>query len=207
MNNTPSFGIGEAFGFGWRAVQKHVGIFLLAGIISIVAGAIPIVGAIVGIILHIGIVTVGLKIVDQGSAKFDDFWANYHLFFTYLISSVLVGIFCAIGFVLLIIPGIIISIMLSFFGYCIVDKNAGPLSALTMSRDLTKGHRFHLFQFYLAGIGLNIVGALALGIGLIATIPTTMIAAAYVYRKLAGGTQAAPTSPHPTNPAPAQPTA
>jgi len=41
---------------------------------------------------------------------------------------------------------------------------------------------FTFFGFVLAGI--NILGTLALLIGLFATIPTTMVATAFVYRKL-----------------------
>ena len=44
--------------------------------------------------------------------------------------------------------------------------------------------KWDLFVFGLLLIGLNIVGALALLIGLLITIPTTMIAVASVYRKL-----------------------
>jgi hypothetical protein len=44
----------------------------------------------------------------------------------------------------------------------------------------------HLFLFGLALGGINILGALVFFVGLFATIPTSMVAYAYVYRTLAG---------------------
>jgi len=63
-------------------------------------------------------------------------------------------------------------------------ENDSPMEALRESRRLTKGHRKSLFVFGLLCLGANILGALALGIGLFVTIPTTVIATAHVLRRL-----------------------
>ena len=38
--------------------------------------------------------------------------------------------------------------------------------------------------FWLALVGINILGMIALGVGLIATVPVSWLANAYVYRRL-----------------------
>lgn len=89
-----------------------------------------------------------------------------------------------IGMVLLIVPGIILALMFMLYSYFIVDKGAGAIQSIKMSVKATAGHRWQLFGFALVCVLVNIVGALLLGVGLLVTIPTTMLAGVYIYRKL-----------------------
>lgn len=89
----------------------------------------------------------------------------------------------------MIVPGIILGIKFWFFDYFIMDKKVGPIEALKRSAELTSGVKWKLFLFFLALTGINILGALLLLIGLFLTIPTTMMAAAFVYRKLLAQTE------------------
>jgi uncharacterized membrane protein len=87
--------------------------------------------------------------------------------------------------VVLAIPGIYLAIRLSLFGYCIVDGGLGAIESLKKSFALSSGAVFRLGLFYLATMLINMAGGLCLVVGLFATIPTTYIATAFVYRKLA----------------------
>jgi len=89
------------------------------------------------------------------------------------------------GLILLIIPGIVWSIKYSYFSYGIADKNLGIKASLKYSADLTKDRKWKLLGFFLVLCGLNILGAFALMVGLLFTMPVTMLAYAFVYRKLA----------------------
>ena len=84
----------------------------------------------------------------------------------------------------MIVPGIIWAIKFQFFSYFIVDKEVGPIEALKKSAAITKGAKWDLFVFgALLGL-INLAGALCVVVGLFATIPTTMVAIAFIYRKL-----------------------
>lgn len=48
----------------------------------------------------------------------------------------------------------------------------------------TQGVKWRLLGFGLLCLGVNLVGAIAIGVGLLVTIPTTLVAAAYVFRRL-----------------------
>lgn len=85
---------------------------------------------------------------------------------------------------IMIIPIIIFGVRLQFFSYFIIDQGSGPIEALKKSWTATRGQYWRLILFYLATMGLNILGAFALLVGLLWTIPTTSIATASVYRKL-----------------------
>jgi uncharacterized membrane protein len=121
--------------------------------------------------------------------KLQIFFLLIHLFFKYLIGDILYGLIIIGGLILLIIPGIIWAIQFQFFGYLIIDKGLGPIEALKKSSKITKGAKWDLFLLGILLVLINILGALALLVGLFATIPTTMIANAFVYRKLLSQTE------------------
>jgi uncharacterized membrane protein len=88
------------------------------------------------------------------------------------------------GFILLIIPGIFFALRLQFTCYLIVDKNLGPVEAVKTSWKITKGNAWNLFFLgILLGL-INILGLLCLIVGLFVTVPLTMLATTFVYRKL-----------------------
>ena len=91
--------------------------------------------------------------------------------------------FC--GFLLLIIPGIIWAIGFQLAPYFVVDKGMDPLEALKKSWAATRGAKWNLFLFGLLLGLINMLGFLALMVGLLFTLPLSMVAMAYVYRKLA----------------------
>jgi uncharacterized membrane protein len=110
----------------------------------------------------------------------DGFWA-------YLLASVLVSIGIVIGLILLIVPGIILGVMWQFFGFVIVEQpDTRSTDAMGRSADITRGNRWQLFGLALVLILINILGALACGIGLIFTYGITVVTIAYAYKTLSG---------------------
>jgi uncharacterized membrane protein len=199
------FSIGEAIGFGWEVTKANflllVGLIVLSGLIgglpqlinrdSSSAGLACIVGllsTIVNTLIGLGLTNIALKLADRQPVELSDLWSRAHLFLNYLVAEILYGLMVAVGLVLLIVPGIIVAIIFSFFAYVIVDHEAGPIESLSQSAAITKGARMDLFVFGLVLIGLNLLGAIALGVGLFVTTPISMVAVAYVYRQLAAQT-------------------
>jgi uncharacterized membrane protein len=66
----------------------------------------------------------------------------------------------------------------------VVDKKLDPIGALRASGRLTESHTRDLFWFGLWLLAVNLLGALAFGLGLLITIPTTAFAAVHAYRRL-----------------------
>src|SRR4030042_562947 len=75
------------------------------------------------------------------------------------------------------------SITLGFVNDIIVDKKMG-IDSLSKSWQMTKGVKLNLFLFWILLALINIAGALLLLVGLFITVPLSMVATAYVYRKL-----------------------
>jgi uncharacterized membrane protein len=197
------FVISEALQFGWGTTKSNIGFFIglliVAGLIqyvpSIVAEIIeadaPDLSLIIRIasfvllmIIGLGIIKICLRFCDGEKREFSDLFSCYPLFFKYLIGSILYGLIVVVGLILLIIPGIVWAIKFQFFDYLIIDKGLGPIDALEKSSEITRGVKWDLFIFgILLGI-INLMGLLCLVVGLFVTIPVTMVAIAFVYRKL-----------------------
>lgn len=210
---TQKFSIGEAIHFGWKTMKENLGFFIglliVWGLLYTVPYAIAVMtmeaNIFLGVILHIadialtivismGFVKITLRFCDNEKGRFSDLFSQYRLFFNYLFALYLYIVILWSGALLLIVPGIIWGIKFCFCGYFVVDKGMGPTEALERSSVITRGVKWDLFVFFLALVGINLLGALALLVGLFATIPTTMVAAAFVYRRLLTQTEIAPAS-------------
>ncbi len=85
-----------------------------------------------------------------------------------------------VGFVLLVIPGLIVLTMFAACVPALVDRNLGPWAALQESRRLTKGRRFAVFgslivfALILAIPSLAVVSALGFNVAEVSSLQQTM---------------------------------
>ena len=196
----PLFSIKEALRFAWAEFKKDpwffVGVTAVLTVFSMVVNALTggghgmssILGMIISLlastVVTIAYARLALSTIAGAHVGWDGLWAPQYLL-PMLGATVLQTIIVVVGFILLIIPGIFASLLLCFTQISVVDKNLTPLDALKESYRLTRPHLWQLFLFALSLILLNIVGLLALVVGLLVTIPVTLISVAHVYRILA----------------------
>ncbi|MEW6572492.1 MAG: hypothetical protein AB1374_02505 [Bacillota bacterium] len=204
------FSIGEAIEFGWKTMKSNLGFFVALLIIVAIIEMVPeviseitrenlpavalladLLSFVVQMVIGMGVIKIALRFCDGEKAGFADLFSCLSLFFRYLFAGILYCLIVLAGTILLVVPGIIWGIQYQFFSYFIIDKKTGVIESLKRSSAITKGSRWNLFLFGLLLALINILGMLALLIGLFATVPTTMVANAYVYRKLAVQAEAA----------------
>jgi uncharacterized membrane protein len=201
--NGKRFSMQEAIKFGWDTMKGNAGFLVVLLIIAFLIENLPgliarsvrddlpvassilyLAGWLLGFVVQMGLIKVCLKFCDGIKGQLDDLLSSFNLLATFAVGSVLYFLIILGGLLLLIIPGIIWGIKFSLFSYFIVDKGLGPVQALKASAAATMGAKWDLFLFGLLLLLINIAGALCFLIGLFATVPTSMIAYAYVYRKL-----------------------
>lgn len=202
------FSISEAIKFGWEVFKKKpwflIGVILVIFFINSIPNTITeqlrsddysLILALIGLafwilnmLVSLGGIKISLALTDGKKAEFADLFNGYSLLINFILASILYALIVVFGMVLLIVPGIIFAIMFHFYSYLIVDKNMSPVDALKESKKLTSGSKWQLFLFGLVLLLLNVAGVLALLVGLLITVPVTMIAYAYVFRKLQGTT-------------------
>ena len=85
------------------------------------------------------------------------------------------------------VAGVVLSVYLglrySMVRFAVLD-DAGVAGSLRRSAHLTLGAKGRLLFFFIVLGALNMLGAIALGIGLLITLPVSMLAYAHVYLKL-----------------------
>ena len=93
------------------------------------------------------------------------------IFVSFLLATIVVSLIVGLGFVLLIIPGVILALMFNFAPLIAVDRNAGVGDALSLSKEITTGNKWTLLLLCLVAFGIMILGFLALCVGILFTAP------------------------------------
>jgi uncharacterized membrane protein len=195
--------------FGWEAFKKrpwfYIGASFLILLAYLVCGAISggidiaitgnyedpslpgtLVNFVLGTLISMGATAFYLNAHDHPeTAGYSSLW-HPRPFWSFIIANFLVGILIAIGFVLLIVPGIIAMLMFMFASFIVIDREKGPIESMAMSKLITRGHRWPLLGFVLLLFLINLAGLLALIVGLLVTIPVSTLAFAHAYRALGG---------------------
>lgn len=188
------FTVGDAIGVGWTLAMRHLGLLVLVTLVAGALTAVPeligdsavwsIVGVLVSMVVTLGYVKIVLNIVDEKPAAMGDLFSCIHLVPQYFVATIVYVVVVGVGLILLVVPGIIWAIKFFFYDFPIVDEETGPFTGLSRSAAVTQGAKGRLFLLFLALLGINILGLLALVVGLLVSIPITGITLAHVYRRL-----------------------
>jgi len=115
------------------------------------------------------------------SELFDGFKNNYlNIILANLLTFAIIGI----GFVFLIIPGIILACRLIFVSYLVMDKNMEPVAAVEKSWEMTRGYGWKIFGMGLLVLPIFIAGLLCLIVGVFFAIIWVKAAFASMYHAI-----------------------
>ena len=217
VQNAPVWnpGVGSSYGNGWRQLWKYFLELLLIAIIGIVISAptgwfswteesmdvfIPM-AAFAGIfglaytILLLNPIQYGISYAYLRAARGDgvkvknilDVFKNY---VNAVLASILTGAIVFIGFILLVIPGIIFACKLAFVPYLIVDRKMDVIEAVKESWRMTGGHAWQVFFIGLLAIPIAIAGLICFGVGIILAVMWISLAFASLYHAVSISRQA-----------------
>lgn len=152
---------------------------------SLASLVVQIVGGIVGLFINLGAIRIFMNIAFGRETELMMLFSGGRHFLPALLASILIGLGTVLGFILLIIPGVIFALMMYFSLYLIVDRNLGPIEAMTESMALTDGNKITIFVVSLV-IGLLVVGlsCVTLGLGALVLVPMVSLAQAVMYHSL-----------------------
>ena len=172
----------------WNVVSKFLLLILLAMIFSGATGKVFLLSMLVSTFFGMTLNIFALTFASGKDFTFETLgqMLSWKKFFYYLIAILLAGLAIMFGFILLIVPGVLLALRFSLVKYIAVDMALEPVQAIKESARLTKGYRGKIFGFFWAMLGINILGAMCFVVGLLVTVPLTTIAFALVYKKLAG---------------------
>lgn len=164
------------------------------------------------IIAQMGFLKISLNVVDGKKPEIEDLFTSWKYFIKYAVTYMLLGAVILIPALILVlvfgvsyfaggftdqlgwpiaVAGIVfiifafwVTLRYMFVPYLIMDDKAKIMESFKMSSKITKGNKAKLLLFIIALVGVNLLGILALVVGLLVSTTVTRLASAYVYRKL-----------------------
>lgn len=202
LNQNYTFKTGQYFERGWQIFKQYlwqfIGFAALVTVISTFTAHLPyplgidrdgqggIVNAILTPVLVAGIYIVAFKIAKNRTPSFSDFFLGFNNFLRIFLVNLVGSLLTIVGIILLIIPGIYLAVAYCF-GLCfVIEKHFGFWSALETSRKIVTQKWLAFFGFILLLGLLNLFGLLALGIGLLITIPLTVCIIVAAFEDIVG---------------------
>lgn len=169
MQMTP---VGRLLSGSWNFYKNHFAALFSLVVIFFIVNALPLlsrvfpeenqrlmsstftlVSGIIGVIVGIAIIAF---VIDNGNTPggaINALTRGRQLFWQYFWAGILVGLVVGGGFLLLIVPGIVMCIMLAFTSYVLVGEGKRGLSALAQSWHYVKGHGWPVFgRLFVLGI-------------------------------------------------------
>jgi len=200
----PKATISGSYGYGWQQMWKHfLYLFLIMVIVGIAQTPFSFVrdsdadltaGMILLQILAAAYWLLLFSVIKYGgdllylhairnekieiSVLFDGFKKNY---VNIILANLLVFAIVGIGFVFLIVPGIILACRLAFVSYLVMDKNMEPVAAVEKSWEMTKGYGWQIFGMGLLAIPIVIGGLICFIVGIVFAIIWISAAFAAMY--------------------------
>jgi len=192
--------IKELIKHGWEKTKENMEIVFFTTLFVLVIGSLvegfgesdrnlsiklfAMIASIAMIIVRIGYCKIMLKINDGEHPKFLEIFDEYRTFWRYLGTLILYSITILGGLILLIIPGVFWAVRFSFSPMIVVDTKLGPIAAMKESFSISKDNFWKLFWFFVVICLMNFVGLIFFGIGLLITVPVSLLAYIKVYRDL-----------------------
>jgi len=207
-----NFSIKEAFKKAWELTKENI--LVLIGLTSIIAVIswilhvwakgmerslqegdiskyalfifIYIITLFLSMLAQIGYIKILLKLYDGEEVNPRDIFGYHNLLWNFLLQSILYGVIVIVGFILLIIPGIIFIIKYGYASYFVIDQNMKPIDAMKASSRITYGNKWKIALFGICILAANILGGLLFVVCLLVTMPLTALASIHVFRILSG---------------------
>ncbi|MEE2031681.1 DUF2189 domain-containing protein [Rhodococcus chondri] len=214
FSSAAQLSVGDAISYGWRKFSQNPGVWLIFMVIAFVIQAVlnglfngfdfsfsmdgtdnvftvwslvgSIVTAVVGYLIQAAFVRGALSEVDGQKPALGTF-LQVGAVGAVIVAGLLVGIATAVGLILCIVPGLVVAFLTWWTMQFVVDRNQDAITAIKSSYKAVTSNAGTLLLLALALIGINIVGALLCGLGLLVSIPVSIIASTYAYRVTTGG--------------------
>jgi len=189
------------WGFGYVAVVSILYFAVFAAIISTaevdtygnltaVSGGLGVIGWLLffGVVILLGVLVVAAfynaALVSSSGRELQvgDFF-RFPNFGKVFGTALLVGLATGVGTMLCVIPGLIVAFFLAFSVLIALDRGLGAVDAIKASIDLVKNNVATVLLLWVAIAVLGAIGG-AVFIGSLVTMPISVVAAVYVYRRI-----------------------
>lgn len=180
---------GSLLGEAWGKLSSNLVNFVVAIIIlaAITLGLqfIPIIGTLASFIiggpLALGIAHMSLHASRGERVEIGQLFSGFNQFVPAALAGVIVNILVMIGMILCVVPGIVVGALYMFTFFFMASGVNNFWSAMESSRIKVSENLMAWFMLALILFGINIVGLLLVGVGLLVTMPLSWVVLAITY--------------------------
>jgi len=181
-------GSGKAFGFGWEVMKTYfLHLFLVVMVLSILDFPMKIMqhdgnmgwaiflASIFGLayyFLFLPIIKYAadlmfIQAVRGEKIEVETILVGFKNYLNIILAHLLTAAIVGLGFVAIILPGIIFACRLAFVSYLVMDKHLDPISAVEESWRMTRGHGWRIFWMGIVSFFIFLAGLIMLVVGII----------------------------------------
>jgi hypothetical protein len=188
---------------GWRLFQSHVSAFVISMLLLFLCWVVLAVAVIflhqlgfaLWLVLHpgwlflfsgmlVGAHAMALKSLDGEIPRVGGLFASLDREPAYLLALVIYCLAVSCGLALLSVRGIYLAVRYCLFAQIITDTSASAFPALRKAAELARGNWAPLGALFLIVFLLNVGGLALLGMGLVISLPVSLLAIAGFHRSL-----------------------
>jgi uncharacterized membrane protein len=157
---------------GWDILRQRTDYFVLHTIVIFILSSIPF----LSIPLSAGFLIAAYYISSGKKIYFENFFEGFRHFIAFFLFIIVSGFLIFIGLLALVLPGLYLIVGYIFTPFYIVFGKMDFWGAMESSRKLVHREWMSIFGFLIVLLFINLIGALALGVGLLITIPLSYCA-------------------------------
>lgn len=166
-------------------LEGNWAIAIIVFLIYLVLMCTSVTNLLLGGLVLVGVSTFAMNLAKNKKARINDVFSNFNIYLKTLGLYLLVAIIVCVGFALFIVPGIILTLMLSQSFFILNDDNEKPVvECIKESVKMMKGHKWEYFVLQLSFIGWWILVAFTCGIAALWVQPYVWVTEANYYVKL-----------------------
>jgi len=136
--------------------------------------------------LTVGLMQIVFKLARGQRADFTELFGGGELFLPALGTNLLFALATGIGYLLCIIPGIVVLLLWWPCVFLVIDGKATVMESFGLAREVTANNIGTTILLWLAGIGISLLGLAACCVGIVAAAPLVAVMYGVAYLMMSG---------------------
>lgn len=156
---------------GFNLMRKAPAAFIIFSVLAVLVFSNPISGILLGGPVTASYLHLAHLARRDRQIGFSDFFKGFEKAGSLIALNLMIYLAVFLGLILLIIPGIYLGVSYVFSQIFVWFYDKDPYEAIRLSRKLVSGNFGQILLLLLILAGINLIGIMAMGIGILLTIP------------------------------------
>lgn len=156
---------------GFNLLRKAPTEFIIFSILGVIIFSNPVSGVLLGGPVMASYFHMARLASRDQQIEFSDFFKGFEKAGSFIKLSLLIFLVILLGLVMLILPGIYFAVSYVFSHLFVLFYDKDPTEAIRLSRKTVSGNFGQILLLFLILAGINLLGIMALGVGILLTMP------------------------------------